>query len=56
MKRANGRDPLAYSARYRADKARQGEIVLKSPAQRVIFVAGLAAAIAVALALAFLRY
>jgi hypothetical protein len=57
MKRANGRDPLAHSARaYSADKARQRDIILKSPAQRVIFVAGLAAAIAVAVAVAFLRF
>jgi hypothetical protein len=54
MKRANGRDPFAHA--YPADKARQAEIILKSPTQRVIFVAGLAAAIAVAVAVAFLRY
>jgi hypothetical protein len=52
MEHANGRDPLAYPA----VKARQGEIILKLSAPRVIFVAGLAGAIAVAAAVAFLRY
>jgi len=39
---------------YPADKARGGEIILKTPLQRWIFIAGLAATVAVALALALL--
>jgi len=40
---------------YPAQKARQGEIILKSRLQRTIFVAGLAGVVIVALALSFLR-
>jgi hypothetical protein len=50
------RSPSPFRAQYSADKARQRDIIHKSPAQRVIFIAGLAAAIAIALALAFQRF
>lgn len=40
---------------YPAEKARQGEIILKSPLQRTIFIAGLVAVVVAALALNFLR-
>jgi hypothetical protein len=36
-------------------KARGGEIVLRTPLQRWVFIAGLAGAVLLALALAFLR-
>ena len=40
---------------YPAEKARQGEIILKSRTQRAIFIAGLVAVVVAALALNFLR-
>jgi hypothetical protein len=40
---------------YPAEKARQGEIILKRRWQRVVFIAGLAGIVLVALALNFLR-
>jgi hypothetical protein len=40
---------------YPAQKARQGEIVLKTSLQRTIFIAGLVGVVFVALALNFLR-
>jgi hypothetical protein len=44
-----------FPERYPADKARQGEIILKSRWQRVLFVAGLTGAIILALVLALVR-
>lgn len=40
---------------YPAHKARQGEIILKEPWQRVVFVAGLAGFFALAVLIALLR-
>jgi hypothetical protein len=40
---------------YPAEKARQGEIILKATWQRVVFIAGLAALVIFAFALNFLR-
>lgn len=40
---------------YPAEKARQGEIILKRPWQRAVFIGGLAAVVLAALALNFLR-
>jgi len=40
---------------YPAQKARQGEIILTSRLQRIIFIVGLAGFVVVALALNFLR-
>lgn len=40
---------------YPASKARQGEIILKTPWQRAVFITGLAGFFIVALVLAFLR-
>lgn len=40
---------------YAAEKARQGEIILKEPWQRAIFITGLAGFFLLALLLAFLR-
>jgi hypothetical protein len=40
---------------YPAEKARQGEIILKRRWQRVVFIAGLAGIVLVAFALNFLR-
>ena len=39
---------------YPADKARQGEIILRTPARRVIFIGGLLAALALVLAAQYL--
>lgn len=36
---------------YPAEKARQGEIILRTPARRIIFIAGLAGAVILALIL-----
>ena len=38
---------------YPADKARQGEIILRRPWQRVVFIGGLAGALLLALILGF---
>jgi hypothetical protein len=40
---------------YPADKARQGEIILKSSWQRAIFIAGLVSVVVLALGFSFLR-
>ena len=40
---------------YPAEKARGGEIILKTPLQRWVFVAGLAGAVVLLLLLAFVR-
>jgi hypothetical protein len=40
---------------YPAEKARGGEIILKTPLQRGVFIAGLAGAIVLVLVLAFVR-
>jgi hypothetical protein len=40
---------------YPAQKARQGEIILKTSWQRAVFIAGLVGFVALALVLAFLR-
>jgi hypothetical protein len=40
---------------YPAEKARQGEIILKRNWQRAVFIAGLAGAVVLALALAVMR-
>lgn len=40
---------------YPAEKARQGEIILKRPWQRVVFIAGLVGFLVLALLLTFLR-
>lgn len=40
---------------YPAEKARQGEIILKSRLQRTIFIAGLAGLVILALAINFMR-
>lgn len=40
---------------YPAEKARGGEIILRTPVRRMIFAGGLVAAIALLLVLAFLR-
>jgi hypothetical protein len=40
---------------YPADKARQGDIILKTPVQRAIFIAGLAGIVVVALLAALVR-
>jgi hypothetical protein len=41
---------------YPAEKARGGEIILRSPLRRAIFIAGLAGAVVLALLLAFARF
>ena len=46
---AKNSDPKEYSA----EKARQGEIVLRTRAQRVIFLAGLVGAVALAFLMQF---
>ena len=51
---ATQRDP-SEARRYPAQKARQGEIILKSRLQRTIFIAGLMGVVIGALALNFLR-
>ncbi len=38
---------------YPAEKARQGEIILRTPARRIIFIAGLVGVVIVALILSF---
>jgi hypothetical protein len=40
---------------YPAEKARGGQIILNSPARRIIFAAGLIGAVALVLILAFVR-
>jgi hypothetical protein len=40
---------------YPAEKARGGEIILKTPARRAIFIAGLAGAVLLVLILTFVR-
>ena len=40
---------------YPAEKARGGEIILRTPLRRAIFIGGLAGAVALALVLAFAR-
>ncbi len=40
---------------YPAEKARGGEIILKTPLQRWVFIAGLAGAVVLALVLGFFR-
>jgi hypothetical protein len=42
-------DHFTYPQGYPADRARQGEIVLKKPWMRVVFIAGLAGAFALGL-------
>jgi hypothetical protein len=39
-----------------AEKARGGEIILRTPLRRAIFIAGLAGAVVLALVLAFARF
>ncbi len=40
---------------YPAEKARQGEIILKTPVQRFVFIGGLAGMLFLGLLLAFMR-
>lgn len=47
------REGPAHPAPYPAEKARGGEIILRTPLRRMIFVGGLAAVVIVALVLAF---
>jgi len=51
---AQSAPPPAEKA-YPAEKARGGEIILKTPLQRGVFIAGLAGAVVLVLALALLR-
>ena len=44
------------TAPYPAEKARGGEIILRTPLRRAIFIAGLAGAAVLALLLAFARF
>jgi hypothetical protein len=44
------------TAPYPAEKARGGEIILRTPLRRAIFIAGLAGAVVLALLLAFARF
>jgi len=44
------------TAPYPAEKARGGEIILRTPLRRAIFIAGLAEAVVLALLLAFARF
>lgn len=46
--------PVDRPEPYSAEKARGGEIVLRSPARRIIFIAGLACAVVVGLLLRML--
>ena len=48
-------DPDSPAPPYPAQKARQGEIILKSPLQRTVFITGLVGFVVLALAVAFLR-
>jgi hypothetical protein len=47
------REGPAQPAPYPAEKARGGEIILKTPARRAIFIAGLVGAVLLVLILAF---
>ncbi len=47
--------PAGRRRPYPAEKARQGEIILRSNWQRAVFVAGLVGALVLALAFSFLR-
>jgi len=49
------REGPAQPAPYPAEKARGGEIILKTPARRAIFLAGLIGAVLLVLILALLR-
>ena len=49
------REGPAQPAPYPAEKARGGEIILRTPLRRMIFLGGLIAVAIVALVLAFLR-
>jgi hypothetical protein len=49
------RESSAEPAPYPANKARGGEVILKSPARRAIFLAGLIGAVVLVLVLAFAR-
>jgi hypothetical protein len=49
------REGPAQQAPYPAEKARGGEIILKTPARRAIFVARLVGAIVLVLVLAFIH-
>jgi hypothetical protein len=49
------REGPAQPVPYPAEKARGGEIILKSPARRAIFVAGLIGAVVLVLVLALIR-
>ena len=44
------------TAPYPAEKARGGEIILRTPLRRAIFIAGLVGAVVLALLLAFARF
>ena len=46
--------PVDRPEPYPAEKARGGEIILRTPARRIIFIAGLACAVAVGLLLRML--
>jgi hypothetical protein len=48
----NGLPPAPYPA----EKARGGDIILRTPLRRAIFIAGLAGAVVLALLLAFARF
>jgi hypothetical protein len=48
------RPPAGPRRPYPATKARQGEIILKSPWQRAVFIAGLAGVLVIGLAITFL--
>jgi hypothetical protein len=47
--------PKFLTTPYPADKARQGEIILKSRWQRIVFISGLVGALVLALALSLVR-
>jgi hypothetical protein len=47
--------PPSRSQPYPAEKARGGEIILRTPVRRMIFTGGLVGAVALLIALAFLR-
>jgi hypothetical protein len=49
------RESPAEPAPYPAEKARGGEIILKTPARRAIFLAGLVGAVLLVLILALIR-
>jgi hypothetical protein len=47
--------PVTPPRPYPADKARGGDIILRTPLQRLVFIAGLAGAVILALVLTFIH-